>query len=210
MISHIRNKYGLEVEDYRDDSMIIEAKNVVNEIYQKSQDGVDAWISFINKYFRFIGGDFCVEYTINEVIKRLISKYHGKQYDVIIDKILPIIMTNDRLMELLFQYAGCGVEISYKPKLLACLIVSDKYESVYKVMSYLCNNKNMIFISVGGFLCETYKYVDEILGGDSYNGIKKDLSQNMKTILWDSLKLCYSAFDMAECKIPIICMIDHK
>ena len=204
------NKYGMEVEDYLDNSMTNEAKKVANEIYEKGQDGVSAWIDFINKYFSFLGGDFCAENTINEVIKRLISKYHGKQYNVIIRNILPIIENNDRLMELIFQYAGCGVETSYKPKLLACLIANDKYESVYKIMNYLYNNKNMIFISVGGFLCETYKYVDEIIEDGTCKGIKKNLSQNMKTTLWESLKLCYSAFDLAECKIPIICIIDHK
>ena len=206
------NKYGSQVEDYRDDSMKIQSKRIFNEICKKGQDGVEAWVNYICQYHKFLGGDFCSEYTINDVVKRLLSKYYGTDHDVFMGEILPKILNNDRLLELMFQYAGCGIEKSIKPKFLACLIVCDKCESVYKIINYLCNNKNMIFISVGAFLCETYKYVVELLEREknNSNSHKCEVSKKMKETLWDSLKFCYSSFDLAECKIPIICIITQK
>ena len=138
--------------------------------------------------------------------------------------IIPAFRKHDSLVDIIYGYAKCGGVYyghSYTPFCLACLIIENHADLVFKVIECLSNNTHMIDYkekyydyygcSVGEFLNRTYSSFCNILDDYRFNGENINMIGNeVKETLIKSLDLIQDETLKAECTVPIMGIVGYN
>jgi hypothetical protein len=159
-----------------------------------------------------------------------IDKQHGQYGDYYtlsrnINKyIIPAFRKHKDLINIIYGHAKCGGVYyghNYTPFCLACLIIENNADLVYKAIECLSNNTHMIDYkekyydyygcSVGEFLNRTHSEFCNIVDDYSFNDTPINIIGNeVKDALIASLNLIKDDTDRAECTIPIMSIVGYK
>lgn len=174
----------------------------------------------------------CYKNVVEDVVCRVFSsinkkynKYNNVDYicEVMMQHVVPFLEKNDYLVEIIYGNtlnAGyIGYNQNFTPICLACIIIDDKPDLVYRIMGLLYKNKMMSSpncsyfeeaaekeYNIGKFLTATYEYVWWMLLSDTKKEFfsKYRISERMKECLVESIKLITKKKERAECTIPIL------
>lgn len=159
-----------------------------------------------------------------------IDTKHGQYGDYytlsrnIIKYIIPAFRKYNDLIYIIYGHAKCGgiyYGHSYTPFCLACLIIENNADLVYKAIECLSNNTHMIDYnekycdyygcSIGEFLNRTHSSFCDIIDDYSLKGEPiKLIGNEVKEALLSSLSLIQDESNLAECTIPIMSIIGYK
>ena len=159
-----------------------------------------------------------------------IDTKHGQYGDYytlsrnIIKYIIPAFRKYNDLIYIIYGHAKCGGIYychNYTPFCLACLIIENNADLVYKAIECLSNNTHMIDYnekycdyygcSIGEFLNRTHSCFCNIVDDYSLKGEPiKLIGNEVKEALLSSLSLIQDETNLAECTIPIMSIIGYK
>ena len=189
---------------------------------------MEMWSNILSKYI----DSLCYKYVVEDVVCRVFSsinekynKYDNVDYicEVMMQHVVPFFEKNYYLVDIIYGKtlnAGyIGYNQKFTPICLACFIIDDKPDLVYRIMGLLNKNKMMSSqicsyfeedaekdFNIGKFLTATYEYVWWMLLSNTKKEFfsKYSISKSMKECLVESIKLISKKKERAECAIPII------
>lgn len=229
------------------DSWESKKETIINCIVETEQyDGglaMDMWLYILNKEgeqvgedgvkYVYFGFDNKMEECIGDVFKAFVYKY--EEFDssrlrckVFFDHIVPHIIKNDKLLEILFEKSAKGycTEISeglyrriykdpYIPALIACIYLMDNPVVSHKITNYMINWDNSInweendeleqyVVSIGGLIRFSKEYIHTVYRNKEDYNKEYVISNRVKEALLSSIEKIEYAKNRAECTIEIL------
>ncbi len=154
-----------------------------------------------------------VEDLINALFFRLNVKYSkGLCYENTcndcFDHLFPYILQKKEIIELIFlnSYdAGYSEYYSYYiPAFIACILLTEDTTAVKIFMESICQNKNLVNITIGGLIRKTYEAIERVYSYPNEFKRKYKITSNVKEVLLSSLNMIENEEDRAECTIAFL------
>lgn len=224
----MENKYIIQEQFKTSSDIDILFRNVLDMGDIDIEESISMWYELLCRFRSQLTNRKLVGKLIKDFFLYIDTKHgqYGDYYTLsknIKKYIIPAFKKHKDMIDIIYGHAKCGGVYyghSYTPFCLACLIVENNADLVYKVIECLSNNTHMIDYnekyydyygcSVGEFLNMTHSSFCNIVDDYSFRDAPINMiGDEVKEALIASLELIKDESDRAECTIPIMSIIGY-
>ena len=186
--------------------VLLESFDVLKSLWIKKKEALSICIFEIHKYdveMSLTLWQYILQFNINDIhydisyVDNVLERFCENDMNYFCDKIIPYLIENDKLLELIFsQTKDCGYGNFKISNIITDIIIRQRPSSVDKIMSLIRSNNYFINYSMGSLLVR-------VLEDLYYIKNKYKIDTKIKDILQYNINLIKDDIQRAECNISL-------